>query len=268
MRTAGLTMTHHTSRSQFFQKPLAMYRPAIERLASLDGAIRNADLAPPAYGLVNGIAIIPIQGVLARGVPCFCDGTDYDWIRAGFDCALADPEVKAIVFDVDSPGGTVEGCFDLADHIFNSRGIKPIWSILGESAYSAAYALASAADKMTVPRTGGAGSIGIVACHVDISKALKAAGVKVTYIQFGERKTDAAEEKPLSDAASASFQADVNELGKLFVATVERNRAMSASKVRSTEAATFLGSDAVALGLCDVAMAPNVAFQALSKILR
>jgi capsid assembly protease len=263
-------MNLHPFAARFFDRPVAMHRPACDALAlalQVDAEIvigPDRD-RPRQYGFFDGIAIIPIQGILAKDAPWWCDATSYDWIRAGFDCALLDPEVRAIAFDVNSPGGRVEGCFDLADHIYASRGTKPIWSILGESAFSAAYALASAADYITVPRTGGAGSIGVVSCHVDMSKALDAAGVKVTYIQFGEKKTDGAAEKPLSDDARNCVQADVNAMGELFVATVARNRGISPEKVKDTEAATFLGPASVSLGLCDEVMAPDAAFQALIK---
>jgi ClpP class serine protease len=100
----------------------------------------------------------------------------YDWIQSLFAQALANPKVRAIVLDVDSGGGKVAGCFDLVDEIYSARATKPIWSILGENAYSAAYALASAAEFMTVPRTGGTGSIGVIMMHVSFEEALKRPG--------------------------------------------------------------------------------------------
>ena len=211
----------------------------------------------------NGIAVIPIQGVLSKDADWWCSGTSYDWIRQGFDTAIADPSITGIVLDINSPGGSVEGCADLADHIYASRGAKPIWAILGETAYSAAYWLASAADRITVPRTGGAGSIGVVCCHIDVSKMLKSAGIEVTYIQYGERKTDGAAEKPLSEDAEKRFQTDVDALGELFVNTVARNRSIDAVSVKAMEAGCFLGAAAVTNGLCDEVMAPDAAYQAL-----
>jgi len=116
------------------------------------------------YDVVEGIAIIPIQGTLVQKLGTlrpYSGMTGYDGIRACFLRALYDSEVKAICLDIDSPGGEVAGCFDLVDEIFAARGSKPVWAILSESAYSAAYALASAADKIIVPRTGGVGSVGV-----------------------------------------------------------------------------------------------------------
>jgi ClpP class serine protease len=227
---------------------------------------RAGRVADMGYDNVAGVAVIPVCGTLVQkleSIRPYSGMQGYDTIRSAFLCALEDPDVQAVVMDIDSGGGECAGLFDLADEIYAARGAKPVWAILSESAYSAAYALASACDVITVPRTGGTGSIGVVACHVDLSKALTSAGLAVTFIQYGARKTDFASEKPLSDAALALFQADVDELGELFVKTVARNRGLSADAVRSTQAATFQGSAGVSLGLADAVMSPDAAFREL-----
>ncbi|MBU68545.1 MAG: serine peptidase [Cupriavidus sp.] len=218
------------------------------------------------YDNVCGVAVIPVQGTLVQKLGSlrpWSGMSGYDGIRQNLFMALDDPEVKAIALDIDSPGGEVAGCFDLVDTIYGLRGRKPIWSILNEAAYSAAYAIASAADRIVVPRTGGVGSIGVICAHVDLSKALTAAGVKVTFITYGERKADGHAEIPLSEEALARFQADIDTMGGLFVDTVARNRNISAATVRDTQAATFLGAQGVALGLADEVAAPDAAFRAL-----
>lgn len=218
------------------------------------------------YDNVCGVAVIPVQGTLVQKLGSlrpWSGMSGYDGIRQNLFMALDDPEVKAIALDIDSPGGEVAGCFDLVDTIYGLRGQKPIWSILNEAAYSAAYAIASAADRIVVPRTGGVGSIGVICAHVDLSKALTAAGVKVTFITYGKRKADGHAEIPLSEEALARFQADIDTMGGLFVDTVARNRNISAATVRDTQAATFLGAQGVALGLADEVAAPDAAFRAL-----
>ncbi|WP_343618804.1 S49 family peptidase [Ralstonia sp.] len=222
------------------------------------------------YDVVGGVALIEVQGTLVQKLGTlrpYSGMTGYDGIRQNFLMALTDPEVDAIALDVDSPGGEVAGCFDLVDTIYSARGKKPIWSILNESAYSAGYAIASAADRVLVPRTGGVGSIGVICAHVDLSKALTSAGVKVTFITYGDRKADGHAEIPLSEDALARFQADIDSMGELFVNTVARNRNISAATVRDTQAATYLGADGVALGLADEVAAPDAAFRALLSTL-
>lgn len=255
-------------------RPLALVQEEADLLAA---ALRGDAPAPQAfgygragererqYGLIDGVAIIPIRGVLFQGGWGSYWSTGYDWIRRGFLAAVADPEVRAIVLDVNTPGGEVAGCFDLADTIYAARGTKPIAAILAENAYSAGYALASSADpgRIYVPRTGGTGSIGVIWMHVDWSAALTECGIKVTFFTYGQRKADGHPEIPLSKEARTRFQADVDTMGDLFVETVARNRILPAAKVRGTQAATYLGQQGVDLGLADAVMAPDAAFQAL-----
>lgn len=218
------------------------------------------------YDLVGNVAVVPICGTLVQKLGTlrpYSGMTGYDGIRQNFMTAMADPDVKAVMLDISSPGGEVSGCFDLVDAIYKARGKKPIWAILNESAYSAAYAIASAADRICVPRTGGVGSIGVIWMHMDWSKALTAAGFKVTFITFGDTKADGHPEIPLSGEALARFQSDINTMGDLFVSTVARNRNISEKSVRDTQAATYMGAAGVSQGLADKVMAPDAAFREL-----
>jgi signal peptide peptidase SppA len=218
------------------------------------------------YEVVGGVAVVPVCGTLVQKLGTlrpWSGMTGYDGIRQNFLTALSDPDVQAIMLDIDSPGGEVSGCFDLVDTIYKARGKKPIWSILNESAYSAAYAIASAADRIIVPRTGGVGSIGVIWMHMDWSKALTSAGFKVTFITYGDLKADGHPEIPLSEDARKRFQDDITTMGELFVSTVARNRNISAKAVRDTQAATYLGAAGVSRGLADEVMAPDAAFRAL-----
>lgn len=235
-----------------------------------DDDIGQADLVRY-YDVVDGIAVIPVQGTLVQKLGCmrpWSGMTGYDSIRINVLQALSDEDVEAIILDIDSPGGEVAGCFDLVDTIYRARGAKPIWAICSEIAYSAAYAIASACDHITVPRTGGTGSVGVICMHVDFSKALDEAGITVSIIQYGARKADGAEVLPLSKEARQRFQADIDTMGDLFVQTVARNRELTPEAVKSTDASTFLGQKGVAIGFADAVMAPDAAFRALLKQLK
>jgi signal peptide peptidase SppA len=220
------------------------------------------------YEIVSRVAIVPIQGTLVQKLGTlrpYSGMTGYDGIRQNFLTATADEGVDAIVLDIDSPGGEVAGCFDLMDTIAAARGNKPIWAILGECAYSAAYALASAADRITVPRTGGTGSVGVIYMHVDLSKALDSSGIKVTLITDGDFKADANEYEELSQRAYDRLKADVTAVGDLFRGSVARYRQLSPGAVKATQAGTFLGAAGVDIGFADAVMAPDAAFRALLK---
>lgn len=275
-----------TAQQHFVNVPLALLP---ERAALLLEAIKSSDLgefapfharrdaAPAAalgqdaytrdeqrpYSVIDGIAIIVVRGILVHQRTWWFDDTCYADIRRAFVMALDDAEVRAIVLHVNSPGGVVSGCFDLADLIFVNRGKKPIWSILDEHAYSAAYALGCAADRIIVPRTGGTGSIGVIMLRIDVTGALEKFGVKVETIKFGAQKDDYYPTTPLSKEARDRMQTEVDSLGEMFVDMVARNRKMTASSVRKTEAGIFLGSAGVDQGLADAVMSPDEAFIAL-----
>ena len=78
---------------------------------------------------------------------------------------MADESVKAILFDIDSPGGEVNGCSELADMIYNARGKKPIIAYASGSCCSGAYWIAAACDEIIVTDTALVGSIGVVAVY-------------------------------------------------------------------------------------------------------
>jgi len=225
------------------------------------------------YDVVAGVAIIPVKGVLIQRLGWLWYYGDlfgisgYDRIRLQFMSALVDDDVDAIAFDIDSPGGEVAGCFDLVDTIYAARGRKPIAAILGESAYSAAYALASAVDpkRLWVPRTGGTGSVGVIYQHLSIAKWLANTGIVPTLVTKGEFKGEGSELFDLSEGALARLQADVDAVGALFDQTVARNRGMSEEDVAKTGAGTFLGGKGVDIGFADAVAAPDAAFRALLK---
>ncbi|ELY4882354.1 TPA: S49 family peptidase [Morganella morganii] len=220
------------------------------------------------YDVLEGIAIIPVYGTLVQKLGTlrpYSGMTGYDGIRRVFLTAVNDPEVKGICLDIDSPGGEVAGCFDLVDLIYAERGKKPIHAILSENAFSAAYAIASAADKIYVPRTGGVGSVGVIVIHCDWSQRIKDDGLKVSIITYGNRKAESNPYVALSDEAKAAIQHDVDEMGRLFVSTVSRNRGLSETVIRNTQAACYLAAEGVQMGLADVVASPDVAFQELMK---
>lgn len=220
------------------------------------------------YDVLGGVAVVPVTGTLVHKLGClrpWSGMTGYDGIRQAYLTAQADPDVKAIACIYDSFGGEVAGCADLADTMLELRGNKPVWSILSESAYSAAYWLASTADRVVVPRTGGTGSIGVIGMHVDMSKALQTAGLKVTFItsEGADRKTDGHSEIPLSDEAYAALKAEIDAMGEIFYDAVARSRGLSVQSIRGLKAGTFMGAAGVAKSLADMVMAPDAAFAAL-----
>ena len=258
-----MTLLPHLA-ARLFGVPLAIHRPKLDViLAVLGPRVGLADLAAPAgfsppardsLAQTPKIAVIPIHGTLVRrtvGLEAESGLTSYAGLAAQLDAALASPEVAAILLDIDSPGGESGGVFDLADRIRAASQIKPVWAVANDMAFSAAYALASAASKVFVSRTGGVGSIGVIAMHVDQSEKDVQDGVRYTAVFAGDRKNDLNPHEPISSEAHAFLKAEVNRIYGLFVETVARNRGIDPSTVRDTEAGLFFGQAAVAIGLAD-----------------
>ena len=258
-----MTLLPHLA-ARLYGVPLAIHRPKLDViLAVLGPRIGLADLAAPsgftppvrpAATQTTKVAVIPIHGTLVRrtvGLEAESGLTSYAGLTAQLDAALASPDVTAILLDVDSPGGESGGVFDLADRIRAASSIKPVWAVANDMAFSAAYALASAASKVFVSRTGGVGSIGVIAMHVDQSERDAQDGVRYTAVFAGDRKNDLNPHEPISSEAHAFLKGEVNRVYGLFVETVARYRGIEASAVRDTEAGLFFGQAAVAIGLAD-----------------
>ncbi len=212
------------------------------------------------FAFSSGKAIIPIHGTLInRFSASWGFVTGYNFIRSQIAAASMDPEVSAIVLDVNSFGGMCAGCAETADAIHAAREIKPVIGVVDAFAYSAGYMLASAASRLVVTPTGGVGSIGVVATHINMAKMLDSVGVEVTFIHAGAKKVDGNPYEKLSDRAKADIQREVNAQYDIFVAQVSRNRRMKDEDVRGTEAATFTADEAKEIGLVDAVAAPAFA---------
>lgn len=221
----------------------------------------NRSTADKPFAFSGGLAIIPIHGTLINRYGGYYYGyiTGYNFIRSQFNAAVSDPDVTTIIFDVNSNGGEAAGCFELSDEIYAARGSKQIISVVDSNCYSAAYALASAADKMSVTPSGGAGSIGVISMHVDISAMLDNIGVKITTIKSGDHKADGSPYEPMADDVKKDWQNRVDGLRGEFVSLVARNRDLAEKVVYDTEARCYNASEALNLGLIDVVSTPSKA---------
>lgn len=255
-----MTLLPHIA-GRVFDAPLLIARAKLDTiLGVLAPRLRGETLpfgAKPTmrdYEVQNGVALIPVVGTLVRrtvGLEAQSGLTSYGLIAERLDAALADNAVKGILLDIDSPGGEAGGVFDLADKIFAARKVKPIWAVANDEAFSAAYAIAAATDKIYLSRTGGVGSVGVIAVHLDQSVAEADAGIKYTAVFAGEHKNDLSPHEPLSDPARAQLQAEVDRVYALFTESVARMRGIDLSAVKATEAALYFGEQSLAVGLAD-----------------
>jgi capsid assembly protease len=219
-------------------------------------AARTGSPRAPGERSAGSVAILPLFGTIfprANLMTQVSGATSVEQVTARFRDLLADPNVSAIVLDVDSPGGAVNGVDELAGEILKARGQKPVIAVANHLAASAAYWIASAADEVVVTPSGEVGSIGIFAAHEDLSAALEAEGVKISLVSAGKYKTEGNPYEPLSEEARAALQARVDEHYTAFVKTVARGRGVSASDVRGGfgEGRVVGAKEAVRLGMAD-----------------
>lgn len=215
-------------------------------------AVRRADMAG------GGVAVLGLSGIISHRIEQVQNisgpgGTSVEGFRQRFNAALNDTNVSAIVFDVDSPGGNVDGVPELAAHIRASRGAKPIVAVANTLAASAAYWIASAADEVVVAPSGEVGSIGVFAAHTDLSEQMAMEGEKVTLIHAGKYKIEGNPFEPLSEEAHAHIQGTVDQVYAEFLDAVAAGRGVTSSTVRETygEGRVVRASDAVQRGMVD-----------------
>ena len=204
--------------------------------------------------LVGNTAVIPVYGTLLKrsgGLAALSGIRSMQKMRSDVQEALDNPDVSAIVLDIDSPGGTVDGTKDFADFI--SAADKPVVSYVNGMAASAAYWIAAQSDTIILGETAQAGSIGVVMQHVDRSKAIEDAGEVHTLLYRGKYKTVGNSIEPLSDEAKNHIQSKIDTLYQLFVDAVAEARNLEVSmlveKVATGE--TFIGKEAITVGLAD-----------------
>lgn len=225
-----------------------------EQAAMMDDFWPEADSWLAAYRPynvdANGTLSIPVRGMLLHdfGYAFGSLATGYTYVERAYNRGMGDQNVARIAFVIDSGGGEVAGNFDMVDRMFAQRGVKPTAALVNEHAYSAAFSIASAADRIYVARTGGVGSVGVVTSHVDASGMMEKMGYKITFIYAGDHKIDGNPYEPLPEAVKNRMQARIDGLYSIFVSTVARNLGLDEQAVRDTQALTFSAEEAVAMG--------------------
>jgi len=223
------------------------------------------------YEVMDGVAIIPIEGVLAKKMNMLTrisGGSSTELIFEDFRAAMEDPKIKAVLLAIDSPGGTVDGTQDLAREIYESRGGKPIYTLANGTMASAAVWIGAAADKVFITNeTTQVGSIGVVTTHEDISKWEEKQGIKTTEIYAGKYKRIASEYKPLSEEGRKYLQDIVDYIYSVFVEDVALFRGVTVEEVlgRMADGRLFIGKQAIDAGLVDGISTLDEAVQALLR---
>jgi ClpP class serine protease len=215
------------------------------------------------FFVADRIAYITINGPLERTEGWY--GVGYDGITRRAEAAFADPMIDGVFASIDSPGGHAVGMLECAGKLrgFADESGKPFVAHAPALVASAAYGLGVAADRLTIDPDAMCGSVGVVLLHADISKMLESWGVKLTAIQFGEKKTDGNFWEPLSDRARADLEQMIDDMGARFVPHVAGRRGLSEQVVIDWQAGVLVGQRAIDASMADGLATEEEAFAAL-----
>ena len=250
------------------QPPADRWEARPEAASIIGGSLYRGVKKHAAYLNVQGVAVIPVTGTLVRRGSFVGESsgmTSYEGLSAQIRAAAEDETVRAIAMEVDSFGGEAAGIFELMADIRAAREKKPVYAFLAEYALSAGYALASQADRVTIPPFGKAGSIGVVVIHADYQTQLENAGVNVTLIHSGKHKVDGNPYQHLKGEVRDRIQQENDAMWLAFAEAVEQGRRgkITAQGAMKLEAGVFTGLDALRYGLADEVIEARAAFEAL-----
>ena len=238
---------------------LALAMEAHDRMmagAFSDDEEDDDDEVPFNYSVQGDVGIIAIKGSLTnRDVwyNRYLGVTSYADIRKALMYA-ASSDVKAIVLDIDSGGGAVSGVADAGNLIkLVDQSVKPVYAFTDGAMCSAAYWLGCSAREVYSSNVSTVGSIGVIATHMEYSKALKDAGVGVTVVRAGEFKALANSVEPLSDKAKTQLQNQLNAAYGVFLEHVAdcRKTTVNLCDANMAQGREFFGKEALAAGLVD-----------------
>ncbi len=210
----------------------------------------------PADRRIGSVAVLPLFGTIfprANLMTEVSGATSAERFGAQFSELINDPDVGAVVLDVDSPGGMVSGVEELSKRIYEARGKKPIVAVANHLMASAAYWIGTAADEIVVTPSGEVGSVGVFAVHEDISGALEQDGIKISLISEGKYKTEGNPYQALTEEARTAIQVRVSEAYDAFIKAVARNRDVKPASVRNGfgEGRVVGSRQAIELGMAD-----------------
>lgn len=208
------------------------------------------------YQLAGAVAVLPIQGMVAQKNSWYLQalgGTPLEQTAAEFRRALADPKARAIVLDVNSPGGEVRYTAEFANLVREARGIKPVIGVANTLAASAAYWILAQCEVAVGSPSSQVGSIGVLIPHGESSAADARDGYKITLISAGKYKADANAYEPLSEQGRATLQSRADALYQQFLQAVAQGRGVTVAQVSANygEGRVLLAAEALAAGMID-----------------
>lgn len=246
-----------------------MYAPALATVVQILAERRSGNKPTPAeirerIGVreepppvsESPVAVIRLFGAIIPHADSFSEmsgATSLETFSDSFRDALASEDVKAILLDINSPGGSAQLVDETAAMIRAARGTKPIVAFANTRAASAAYYLAAQADEVVVTPSGDVGSVGAYSSHQDLSAMMEELGIDTTLVSAGKYKVEGNPFEPLSEEAEAEMQRRVDAVYDQFVRAVAKGRGVSTKDVADNfgQGRMVLAADAVTAGMAD-----------------
>lgn len=197
----------------------------------------------------GGVGVIHISGIISRHADMLASflgmgSAAIENIAKDFQSLLDNEEIKSIILDFDTPGGAITGVNELAEIIYNARGIKPIKAYVTGLACSAGYFLAAACDEIIIDEMGQVGSIGVMRV---VSKSNEKSVI------FKSSQSPMKNIEAESELGKAEYQAKVDYLASIFIDKVAKYRGITSDEVinRGNKGGVLVGAVAVTAGLAD-----------------
>jgi len=209
----------------------------------------------------DGVAVVPVLGPIFRRANMMTQmsgATSLEVVARDIAAAVNNPDVKAILLEIDSPGGAVAGTGELAGHIAAMGKKKPICAYIGGTGASAAYWLASACQGIAVAPTAIVGSIGVIGGYQKADDGT----VTIVSSQSPKKNPDLDTEEGRADV-----QATLDSLADVFVADVARNRGVSPATVLSDfgQGGVLVGRQALKAGMVDRVSSLEATIRSLAR---
>lgn len=211
-------------------------------------------MTPSKLSVENGITVIPVSGVLLKGVGfpeevCQLLGIcDIDFITDSLRIAQTDPNIETIILDFNTGGGEVTGIYELGKLIEETGKTKNLIGYTSTYDFSAGYWLTSKCNEFYMAPTSWAGSVGVCCERYDVSESNKAEGIKVTPFASSPKKFWNDPNYPMSDDEKAWIEQNIVNTTKLFQSEVLSNRDINPELLNAD---IFIGNDCIKNNFCD-----------------
>ena len=200
------------------------------------------------YEVRGDVAILSVIGPILRYEGGFfswlMNATSTEQMAIDFQKTIDDPMIRAVILNIDSPGGVVVGINEFSEIIYKARGQKPIVAYVGGMGGSAAYWIASAADRIVVNETAEVGSIGVIKLYRKTDSE--------TY-EFINTASPKKRVDPASDAGRAEIVKQIDDVFDVMLQNIAKNRGVNAETVKSDfgQGGVLIGKFSVEAGLAD-----------------